>query len=78
MSRERSNKIIPGNRRIAVYVKLTKKNIHCDLCGEKPRNGEIYQNKNYVFLCLKCFKKLDVMPAKTKEIIERYAEGNVV
>jgi hypothetical protein len=66
------------NRRITVYVKLTKKNIHCDLCGEIPTDGEIYQNDNYICLCLKCLKKLDVMPVKMKEIIERYIEGNVV
>ena len=68
----------PGDRRNIVYEKLSKANLHCDLCGKKPADGEIYQNKKFICLCPDCLEKLDEMPCNMKEKMENYIMGNVL
>lgn len=61
-----------------MYEKVVKENARCDLCGKKNPDGEIYQSNTFICLCADCLKKLDAMPGKMKENIERYLMGNVI
>jgi hypothetical protein len=50
----------------------------CDLCGRKPSPPEMAKSVNSICLCAECMKKLQVMPQKLKETVEKFLIGNVL
>ena len=61
-----------------MHKKQVKESVNCDLCGKSPPDVEIHLCDSFLCLCPACLKKLNAMPADTKEKIERYMLGNVV
>lgn len=50
----------------------------CDLCGGKPSEPETVRCVNSICLCPQCVKKLETMPQKLKETVEKFLIGNVL
>lgn len=62
----------------SIGLKMIDPELSCDLCGGKDPEGEIYQFKQYIYLCPKCFEKIKASPEKSRENIERFLVGNVL
>ena len=61
-----------------MYVKVTNTDVQCDLCGQRPREREVYKSDNFLYLCSDCLKKLQAMPEEMKDSLEEYLMGNVI
>ena len=62
----------------SAYEKMIDPELSCDLCGGKDPKGEIYQFKQYIYLCPKCFNKIEASPEKSRANVERFLMGNVL
>jgi Zn finger protein HypA/HybF involved in hydrogenase expression len=62
----------------AMYEKVTDSSASCDLCGEKPSDGQLYLNEKQLCVCPECKQKLKEMPQSSRANLENYLLGNVV
>ncbi|MDZ7580140.1 MAG: hypothetical protein U5R30_05820 [Deltaproteobacteria bacterium] len=61
-----------------MYEKIADTTAVCDLCGEKPCNGQVYLNEKHLCVCANCKQKLEEMPNQSRENLENYLIGNVI
>jgi hypothetical protein len=50
----------------------------CDLCGHRPPEPQMVTTVHSIRLCPECLRKLEVMPEKLKETVEKFLIGNVL
>jgi uncharacterized paraquat-inducible protein A len=62
----------------AMYEKITDLSAGCDLCGEKPVDGQLYLSEKQLCVCPECKQKLEEMPQKSRADLENYLLGNVM
>jgi uncharacterized paraquat-inducible protein A len=62
----------------AMYEKITDSSAGCDLCGEKPVDGQLYLSEKQLCVCPACKQKLEEMPQKSRANLENYLLGNVI
>jgi len=61
-----------------MYEKITDAAAVCDLCGEKPGDGQLYRSEKHLCICSECRHKLEEMPQKSRADLENYLLGNVI
>ncbi len=61
-----------------MYEKITDSGAVCDLCGEKPRDDQLYLSEKHLCICAECKHKLEEIPQKSRENLENYLLGNVI
>lgn len=50
----------------------------CDLCGRKSPQSQMVISVQSISLCTECMKKLETLPEKLKETVEKFLIGNVI
>lgn len=61
-----------------MYEAITDTSACCDLCGDKPSDGQLYISVKYLCVCAECRHRLESMPVKARDILENYLIGNVL
>ena len=61
-----------------MFEEITDTSAGCDLCGDKPGDGQLYISEKHLRVCADCKEKLEAMPAKARGIMENYLIGNVL
>jgi hypothetical protein len=61
-----------------MFEAITDMSAGCDLCGDKPTDGQLYISEKYLRVCSACKQKLEAMPASTRDTLENYLIGNVL
>jgi hypothetical protein len=61
-----------------MYEKITDSSAGCDLCGEKPCDGQVFLSEKQLCVCPDCKQKLEEMPPKSRANLENYLLGNVM
>ena len=61
-----------------MYQKLIDETIQCDMCGANGPKGEIYKSEDLIYLCPRCFEKIEAAPTNIRDSMERFLLGNVL